>query len=36
MYPLYAYFRSYVERATQERMQIHVDDHDHEMVVSTR
>ena len=35
MYLLYAYFRFYVERATQERMRIEINNHEHEMVVST-
>jgi hypothetical protein len=36
MYLVYAYYRFYLEKATEERMAITVDDQQHEMVVSTR
>ena len=36
MYLVFAYYRVYVERATQERVTMTIDEHEHEMVVSTR
>jgi hypothetical protein len=36
MYLVYGYYRFFVEKATQERVAVTVDDHEHEMVVSTR
>jgi hypothetical protein len=36
MYLVYAYYGFFVEKATQERMAVTVDEHEHEMVVSTR
>jgi hypothetical protein len=35
-YLIYAYVRFYIEKASEERMHVQVNDHDHEMVVSTR
>lgn len=43
MYLMYAYFRFHIEKAAQkieqppqERVHVHIDDHDHEMMVSSR
>jgi len=36
MYLVFAYYRFYVEHASQERLAVTIDDHEHEMVVSTR
>jgi hypothetical protein len=35
MYVVYTYYRSYVDRATRERLSVTIDDHEHEMLVST-
>jgi hypothetical protein len=36
MYLVFAYYRFYVEHATQERLAVTIDDREHEMVVSTQ